>query len=173
MDPTNPRWETRESRRQRGATIWKVIVAAAGASALTAVIVASCLDRDEARRDAEEPAVVETTAGAPAATATATVAPTATVAATATAAEQQPATTETTGATIVSPRSTTIIENMTIVAPSDTSSAPQPPPELQSTQPPSTQLYPPTGETPAAAVPLTDADASLPWGATVLDIPTW
>ena len=60
MDPTNPRWETSEERTKRSATIWKIIVAAAGASALTAVIVASCLDRDEARRGTE-PAFVETT----------------------------------------------------------------------------------------------------------------
>jgi hypothetical protein len=62
MDTTNPRWETREERRDRSATMWKIIVGAAGASALTAVIVASCLDRGQARRDAAEPAYVETTA---------------------------------------------------------------------------------------------------------------
>jgi len=61
MDPTNPRWQTPEERTRRSATIWKIIVGAAGASALTAVVVASCLDRDEARRDMEEPAYVETT----------------------------------------------------------------------------------------------------------------
>lgn len=61
MDPTNPRWLTSEERTKRSATIWKIIVGAAGASALTAVIVASCLDRDVARRDMQEPSYVETT----------------------------------------------------------------------------------------------------------------
>jgi hypothetical protein len=61
MDPTNPRWETSEARTKRSATMWKIIVAAAGTSALTAMVVASCLDRDVARRDAREPAFVETT----------------------------------------------------------------------------------------------------------------
>ncbi len=61
MDSNNPRWQTSEERTRRSATIWKIIVGAAGASALTAVVVASCLDRDEARRDMEEPAYVETT----------------------------------------------------------------------------------------------------------------
>lgn len=41
--------------------MWKIIVAAAGTSALTAMVVASCLDRDVARRDAQEPAFVQTT----------------------------------------------------------------------------------------------------------------
>lgn len=41
--------------------MWKIIVAAAGTSALTAMVVASCLDRDSARRDAQEPAFVQTT----------------------------------------------------------------------------------------------------------------
>lgn len=63
MDPTNPRWMTSEERTKRSATIWKIIVGAAGASALTAVIVASCLDRDVARRDLQEPSYVETTSG--------------------------------------------------------------------------------------------------------------
>ena len=62
MDPTNPRGETSDRRRaKRSATMWKIIIAAAGASALTAVVVASCLDRDVAQRDAQEPAYVETT----------------------------------------------------------------------------------------------------------------
>jgi hypothetical protein len=61
MDPMNPRWETSEARTKRSATMWKIIVAAAGTSALTAMVVASCLDRDVARRDAHEPAYVETT----------------------------------------------------------------------------------------------------------------
>lgn len=65
MDPTNPRWEGRsEARRKRSATILKIIVGAAGASALSAMVVASCLDRDEARRDVQEPAYVETTSAA-------------------------------------------------------------------------------------------------------------
>jgi hypothetical protein len=61
MDPTNPRWETSEARTKRSATMWKIIVAAAGTSALTAMVVASCLDRDVARRDPHEPPFVETT----------------------------------------------------------------------------------------------------------------
>jgi len=64
MDPTNPRWHPSTARTKRGATIWKIVVGAAAASALTAVVVASCLDRDEAaRRDLQEPAYVETTSG--------------------------------------------------------------------------------------------------------------
>ena len=61
MDPTNPRWETSDARTKRSATMWKIVVAAAGTSALTAMVVASCLDRDVARRDAQEPAFVQTT----------------------------------------------------------------------------------------------------------------
>src|SRR5690349_10775769 len=72
MDPTNPRWETSEQRSRRSATVWKIIVGAAGASALTAIVVASCLDRDEARRDLEEPAYVETTSSTTTTTTTTT-----------------------------------------------------------------------------------------------------
>jgi hypothetical protein len=69
MDPTNPRWESAEARRDRSASFWKLVVTAATASAFTAVIVASCLDRDdEAQRDLMEPTVVETTAGTPSGT---------------------------------------------------------------------------------------------------------
>ena len=68
MDPTNPRWQTSDQRTKRSATIWKIIVAAAGASALTAVVVASCLDRDVARRDLDEPGFVETTSATTTAT---------------------------------------------------------------------------------------------------------
>jgi hypothetical protein len=70
MDPTNPRWETSAERTRRSATIWKVIAGAAAASVLTAVVVASCLDRDEARRDMDEPAYVETTSATTTATGT-------------------------------------------------------------------------------------------------------
>jgi hypothetical protein len=66
MDPTNPRWLTSEERTKRSATMWKIIVGAAGASALTAMVVASCLDRDVARRDLREPSFVETTSATPA-----------------------------------------------------------------------------------------------------------
>jgi hypothetical protein len=75
MDPTNPRWETSEARTKRSATMWKIIVAAAGTSALTAMVVASCLDRDVARRDAQEPAFVETTSVTTTTTTTGTAAP--------------------------------------------------------------------------------------------------
>lgn len=61
MDPSNPRWETSDQRTRRSATMWKIIVGAAGASALTAVVVASCVGGDVAQRDLEEPAYVETT----------------------------------------------------------------------------------------------------------------
>lgn len=67
MDPSNPRWMDAEERRRRSATFWKIIVGAAGAAALSTVIVASCLDRGEERRDrdrakVEEPGITETTA---------------------------------------------------------------------------------------------------------------
>jgi len=63
MDPHNPRWMTSEERRAKSATMWKIIVGAVSASALSAIMVASCLDRDdEARRDDAEPGITETTA---------------------------------------------------------------------------------------------------------------
>ncbi len=93
MDPMNPRWETSESRTKRSATMWKIIVAAAGTSALTAMVVASCLDRDVARRDAHEPAFVETTSVTTTSTTTAPSLPQAAPQAAATA----PATRDSTG----------------------------------------------------------------------------
>jgi hypothetical protein len=98
MDPNNPRWETSDERRRRSATMWKIIVGALSASALSAMVVASCLDRDAgARRDVDtaEPAYVETTAGTQApATAEATTAMTPT---TAPAAPAPPSTSDSTG----------------------------------------------------------------------------
>jgi hypothetical protein len=75
MDPKNPRWEASELRRKRSATFWKILVGAVSGAALSAVVVASCLDRDEARRDRErdqeEPGITETTAASPPSTPTA------------------------------------------------------------------------------------------------------
>ena len=82
MDPTNPRWLTSDERTKRSATIWKVIVGAAAASALTAVVVASCLDRDVARRDLDEPSYVETTSATTTSASTTTTAAAATPATT-------------------------------------------------------------------------------------------
>ena len=132
MDPTNPRWEHSEQRRQRSATFWKIIVGAAGAAALSAVMVASCLDRDEARRDRErdqrEPAVVQTTA---------VRTPTAYApgAATAAPAVVGPSTSDSTGgvqaantaATVTAPAApTTIINNNTTVTSGEVASGAQP-----------------------------------------------
>lgn len=61
MDPTASRGET-SAVRPRTAQLWKILGGAAGALALTFLIVDSCLDRGEARLDAEEPSYVETTA---------------------------------------------------------------------------------------------------------------
>ena len=63
-DPMNPRWQTSEERRRRSATSWKLIVGVAAGSALTTVIVVSCLDQQKARRANDEPSSVETTGAA-------------------------------------------------------------------------------------------------------------
>jgi hypothetical protein len=136
--------------------MWKIIVGAASASALTAVIVASCLDRDRAQRELTEPGIVETTSGAAhgrTTTTTAADAPASTSDSTGGVdvdgrgdgrAAQQPAQptridqgtsqagapTETTGATIVVPNGSTTINNTTNV----TSDPSAPAMSTQSTQ---------------------------------------
>ncbi|MDB4939162.1 MAG: hypothetical protein JWP87_6134 [Labilithrix sp.] len=138
MDPNNPRWETSEERRRRSATMWKIIVGALSASALSAMVVASCLDRDAgARRDVDtaEPAYVETTAAAqtPATTTPVQPAPPSTADSTGGIAVNgraaDPAsTTETTGATIVNAPAATSV-NVTSAPPAGAPSySPRPAP---------------------------------------------